>query len=142
MINAVLDTNVVLQSLIGSPKGASARTLDALFSDEFQIASSPAVVDEWLEVLSLPKIRKRHGLTDDEILEFLAALVVSGSWHAGQTKVSAALTHDLTDTKFLALAREARANYLVTNDHRHLLRLKRFRSTKIVTPAEFLGVIS
>ena len=138
MITAVLDTNVVLQSLIGSPKSASARTLDALFDGDFQIAYSPAVLDEWLEVLSIESMRRRHGLTDDELLEFLAAVVVSGKWHSGATKISSALPHDLTDTKFLALSAESRAEYLITNDHRHLLPLKRYRSTRIVTPAQFL----
>jgi predicted nucleic acid-binding protein len=44
----------------------------------------------------------------------------------------------VTDAKFLGLAEEAGANFLVTNDRRHLLRLKRHGRTRIVTPARFL----
>jgi predicted nucleic acid-binding protein len=45
---------------------------------------------------------------------------------------------DVTDTKFLALAEESGATYLVTQDRRHLLRLKQYGKTQIVTPAQFL----
>lgn len=44
----------------------------------------------------------------------------------------------ILDTKFLALAEDARADYLVTNDHRHLLHLRSHGQTQIVTPAAFL----
>jgi predicted nucleic acid-binding protein len=40
--------------------------------------------------------------------------------------------------KFLSLASEANADFLVTKDGRHLLRLKKYRGTRIVTPAQFL----
>jgi predicted nucleic acid-binding protein len=48
------------------------------------------------------------------------------------------IARDATDTKFLGLAQVAQADYLVTNDRRHLLRLKHYGRTKIVTPAQFL----
>jgi putative PIN family toxin of toxin-antitoxin system len=99
---------------------------------------SPAVVDEWLDVVTLPHIRARHGMDDDEILELLAAVLIDGQRYPGTIDVSAQLTRDLTDTKLLSLALESNADYLVTNDRRHLLRLKRFARTKIVTPGEFL----
>lgn len=73
MIRAILDTNVVVQSLISSPPAASARVLDAYY-----------------------------------------------------------------DSKFLDLAEASDADYLVTNDRRHLLGLKRHHRTEIITPAEFL----
>ncbi len=39
-------------------------------------------------------------------------------------------------SKFLSLAAESEAGYIVTNDRRHLLRLKQHGSTKIVTPGK------
>jgi predicted nucleic acid-binding protein len=80
MITAVLDTNIFLQHLISSPRSASVRTFDG----HFRIAYSPAMVDELLDVLMLPRIHDRHGLTDAEVLEYLAALFVSGG-HARLT---------------------------------------------------------
>jgi predicted nucleic acid-binding protein len=43
--------------------------------------------------------------------------------------------------KFLSLALKSNAQYLVTKDGRHLLRLKVFQNTRIVTPAQFLKIL-
>jgi predicted nucleic acid-binding protein len=95
-----------------------------------------------LEVLTVPHIRARHGLSDDELLEFLASLLVNAVAYPGQVVVPASLPRDPTDAKFLALADESKANYLVTRDCRHLLRLGRFGPTRIVTPGQFLRQLS
>ena len=54
-----------------------------------------------------------------------------------KVKVPTDLARNVTDTKFLALAEESGADYLVTNDHRDLLRIGAWSGTRIVTPAEF-----
>lgn len=138
MITAILDTNVVVQSVMSTSRAAAARTVDAYFEGRFRLVYCPTMVDEWLDVLMLPSMRKRHGMTDDELQEFVASLLVTALQFPGEKKVSVLVTRDLTDTKFLSVAAESSANYLVTNDHRHLLRLKRFQHTAIVTPARFL----
>jgi putative PIN family toxin of toxin-antitoxin system len=138
MITAVLDTNIFVQSAIGSSRGASHRTLKALDEGKFRLVLSPAVLDELLEVLSLPKIRARHGWSDDEILMFITSLVPDALIYVNMVSVPANIPRDVTDTKFLALAYQSKANYLVTNDRRHLLRLKQFGRTRIVSPARFL----
>jgi len=138
MITAVLDTNVILQAVIGSSRSASARVLDAYFDGKYWLAFSPATTDELLEVLNLPAMRRRHGWSDDEILRFVLSLHVSAVIGEGREIVSPAITRDVTDTKFLSLAAEIGADFLVTGDRRHLLRLRRFRGTQIVTAAKFL----
>ncbi|HEX6985800.1 MAG TPA: putative toxin-antitoxin system toxin component, PIN family [Planctomycetaceae bacterium] len=135
---AVLDTNVLVQALIGSPESASARVLDAYYDGRFRLAYSPDTLDELLAVLTVSHIRDRHGLSDDEILDFVASLLPYGERFEGTTRVAAGIVGDATDAKFLSLAEEAGADYLVTNDHRHLLRLTSHGRTRLVTPAEFL----
>lgn len=139
MIRAVLDTNVVVQSLIGSSRSASARVLDAYFDGRFELAYSAATLDELLDVLQLMAIRARHGLTDDELLEFVAVIFTPARNYPGELPLSHELTRDITDTKFLAVAEEARADFLVTNDRRHLPPLRRFGDTRNVTPAQLLA---
>jgi putative PIN family toxin of toxin-antitoxin system len=139
MITAVVDTNILVQYLLSSSGSASARTVEAYFDGHFRLAYSSAIFDEVLEVLMLPQIRQRHGLDDAEILEYLASLLVDAVCYSGALAVSARTTRDITDTKFLSVAAEAHADYLITNDRRHLLPLKRFRGTRIVTPARFLS---
>ncbi len=141
MITAILDSNIIVQAVISSPASASARTLDFYHGGKFQLHYSPAILDEWMEVLTVPRIRARHGMTDDELLEFLASVLINARRFPGETAVSAQLSRDITDTKFLALAAESHADFLVTNDRRHLLPLKKFQDTKIVTPRRFLAAL-
>jgi predicted nucleic acid-binding protein len=100
------------------------------------------MVDELLDVLMLPRIHDRHGLTDAEVLEYLAALFVDARRYPGATPVSPRITRDTTDTKFLSVAVEADADYLVTKDRRHFLRLGQDRGTHVVTPTQFLRALS
>jgi putative PIN family toxin of toxin-antitoxin system len=138
MTSAILDTNVLVQSLISSPRSASARVLDAYFDGRFELICSSASVDELLEALLLPRIRQRHGLSDNEVLEFVTSLLPRARICVGTTPVSHSVSRDVSDTKFLSMADETDAEFLVTNDRRHLLRLGHWGKTKIVTPTQFL----
>lgn len=48
---------------------------------------------------------------------------------------------DPEDSKFLAAAYEAKADYLISLDN-HLLRLKYYQGTQIVTPSLFLQLLN
>jgi putative PIN family toxin of toxin-antitoxin system len=138
MIHAILDTNVLVQAVISSPPAASARVLDAYYEGRFRIVFSPATLDELIEVLLVPHIRRRHGMSDDELLEFVGSLLVNSDRYTECPDVSPALARDATDVKFLGLSERSGAEFLVTNDRRHLLGLRRHGRTEFVTPAEFL----
>jgi len=141
MIAAILDTNVFVQAAVGSPRGASTRVLGAYDAGRYRLILSPATIDEVIEVLLLPDIRSRHGWSDDEILRFVFSFLHSADLYTGQHAVSAAVPRDITDTKLLGLAEKSAADYLVTNDRRHLLRLKTHGLTRIVTPTQFLRAL-
>ena len=138
MITAVLDTNVIVGAAIGSKKASASQVLDAYFNRKYRLAFSPQTSDELLDVLSFPSMRRRHGWSEDEILRFVLSLHASAVVVSGRQVLSPTLTRDVTDTKFLALAAEVNADFLITRDRRHLLRLGRFRNTRIVTPSQFL----
>lgn len=80
MIIAVLDTNVLVQAAIGSVTAASFRAVQANEEGKYQLAFSPATIDELLDVLILPHIRARHGWSDDEVLRFVITLL-AGAKH-------------------------------------------------------------
>lgn len=138
MIAAILDTNVILQSLISEAASASVRVVERYFDGDFSLVFSEATLDELITVLSLDRLKAKHGFSDDEILEYVNSLLDHGQRFTVNLHVSAKLTRDITDTKFLALAEVAQADYLVTNDGRHLLPLRSHGRTKIVTPGQFL----
>ena len=141
MVTAVLDTNVFIRAAL-RPRSPSARVVDAYLDGKFQLVLSQDVLQELLTVLLLPEIREVHGWSDDKILQFVINLPAGAALYAGQAYVPASLPRDLTDVKFLSLAHEADADYLVTKDGRHLLRVKKYRRTRIVTPTQFLANLS
>ena len=142
MTTAILDTNVIIQATFSPPQSASYRAVAASEQGRFQLVFSPATVDELLHVLSLPRIRSRHGWSDDQILRFVLSFLADALVQEEVPGVSAVLTRDVTDTKFLGLAEASNADYLVTNDRRHLLPLRQYHRTRIVTPAQFLRELS
>lgn len=139
MIAAVLDTNVIVQAAIGSSRASSSRVLVAYAHRLFRLAFCQSTLKELREVLVHPRIRAQHGWTDDELQRYLAFLLENAVYYESIGPVAApSLTRDATDTKFLDLAATAGASYLVTNDRRHLLPLRQYMGTLIVSPGEFL----
>jgi uncharacterized protein len=138
MTSAILDANVIVQAMIGSPSRASAQVLAALRRQELLGVMSPEVLGEYLEVLTLPQIRERHGHSDSDLIDVLSGVAALGLVLQVEPRISPAHARDLTDTKYLDLALTAAADFLVTNDRRHLLRLKRIGRTRIVSPRAFL----
>jgi hypothetical protein len=128
MTSAILDTNIFVQSLISSPRSASARVLDAYFAGRFELIYSAASLDELLNALLIPKIRRRHALSDDEVLDYIASLVVSGRRFAG--------THKLNEVVRFANLGRRRSRMARTAGTRHTSRLPVFESGSRSNPAE------
>ncbi|MGH8116428.1 MAG: putative toxin-antitoxin system toxin component, PIN family [Rhodanobacteraceae bacterium] len=72
---AVIDTNVVASGLItGNPDAPPARIVDAMCAGTIVFVVSSALLSEYRDVLNRPKLRKRHGLTRDEIETLLVTV--------------------------------------------------------------------
>ena len=141
MVAAVVDTNVLIAAVLtSSARSSSRKVLDRHRAGEFVLILSPSVLQEIRDVLALPNLRHLHGLNDDEIRAFCLGLELSANTRvlAGTMQISPATTRDVTDTKWIALALEGDAEYLVTKDRRHLQRLRKVGRTIIVTPHQFL----
>ncbi len=139
MVSAVIDTNILVAGILtANPRSASRRVIDGLFSGAYDLLLSPTILQEIQDVLTLPRLQSVHRLTADQIQRFCHSLQVRGRMFSGTREVSAALTRDVTDTKWVALALEADADYLVTRDRRHLHRLRTVGHTRIVTAHQFL----
>jgi putative PIN family toxin of toxin-antitoxin system len=142
MIQAALDTNVLVRSVLAShPLSASRRVLDALYAGRFTLLLSPATIEEIERVLSDDAIQAGHGWSHAEILRFCHGLQSLCRMVVPVTVVPSSLPRDITDAKWLALVFDAGADFLVTHDTKHLGRLKHFGPAKIVTPAAFLRAI-
>jgi predicted nucleic acid-binding protein len=92
MITAIVDTNVIVQAVIGSPRAASSRLLEAYRQGKFQLVSSEGAFKETVEVLALPQIRARHGWSDEEIDTFVRFLLINATVYQNIRAVSPAIT--------------------------------------------------
>ena len=65
-MKVVLDTNILVSRVI-APSGKPATVMRAWREEKSMLIVSPAILDECRRVLTYPRIRKRHNLTDTEM---------------------------------------------------------------------------
>lgn len=131
MPRAVLDPNVLVSALI-SPDGPPATLLVELRGGAFEAIVCPLLLDELRGVLVRPKVRRYVEIADvDAFVPGVRAMSTVYADPVGPPTVS----DDPDDDYLIALARDARANALVSGD-RHLLELR--GKLPILSPAEFL----
>lgn len=134
-IKAVIDTNVWISSLLAS--GPPRAIVQALARNEFTLITADELVDEFVRVASREKFA---ALITKENAEVLLLMIEEKAIYTNVSAVPA-LSRDPKDDVYLACAKAANADYLVTGD-RDLLVLKEHSGTRIVTPAEFLDVLT
>lgn len=139
LLRAVLDTNVYASGTI-LPRGTPFQVLEAWRQQEYVLVTSPAILAEIERVLRYPRIRDRYGISEEQISRLEASLRADAVVVPGELAIDPTC-FDPDDNKFLACALEVRADYLVTGDP-DLLRLGQFAGTAIVTPAEFMMLLS
>ena len=135
MKKLIIDTNIVLLYLmVRDVKSHFLNQLLKLAKDKkITIYYSKATWEELKEVISRDKIKNRLGKSIAKLIadyKFIGTLV-------DPVNVKTTICRDPKDNKFLELAKEASANYLITGDE-DLLTLKEFEQTKILTPSKFI----
>jgi putative PIN family toxin of toxin-antitoxin system len=136
-----LDTNTVVSAII-SPRGNPGQILHAWQQSAFQLVTSPALLDEVVDVLARPAIRDRFPLVQaeiDRVITALAAAVI----HPLPDESLPVRCRDPKDDVVLACALGGNAAYIVTGDA-DLLVLDGHADLKplrIVTPATFLAAL-
>ena len=128
---AVLDTNVIVSAGV-TPYGAPAKLiLDWVLSGQVQVATSPAVVEEYREVVLRPKFR-RYGFPP----LWLELLIGESLWIPDLESWSKK-GPDPSDLPFLALAHAAGA-WLVTGNLKHFPETVR-NGVTVLSPAEYMA---
>ena len=131
-MRAVLDPNVLVSAAI-SPAGPPRQILTAWTNERFELIVSPSVLDELADVLARPKFRRFISTaTAVAFIDGLAADAIIVTDPPDPPSVSP----DPDDDYLIALARAARADYLVSGD-RHLLDLTD-PHPPVLTPRQFL----
>jgi putative PIN family toxin of toxin-antitoxin system len=128
---AVLDTNVIVSAGI-TPGGMPARLIfDWVLTGQVQVVTSPAVVEEYRDVVRRPKFH-RYGFPP----LWLEYLIEESLWFQN-TELWVQPFPDPEDAPFLALAHAAGA-WLVTGNLKHFPETARTGVT-VLSPADYLA---
>jgi len=132
----VIDTNVLIFSLL-KPESKARDIYRLILKGEIKLYISLDTLNELKRVLEYPKF-KIEGLQKEAFLKNLLRVV--NFVHPKQKIV--VIKKDSPDNRFLECAVEAKVDYLVSGDKKHLLPLKNFQGIRILNPDEFLRVYS
>ncbi|MEA5535527.1 putative toxin-antitoxin system toxin component, PIN family [Crocosphaera sp. XPORK-15E] len=135
MLKVVLDTSVFVSAILSKNRETSPSIiLEKWQQRSFNLVISPQLQEELIIVLLRKGIKSELIENLVMIIETLA-LKIEGVYEATiLDKI------DPNDNMFLAASYEAKADYLVSLDN-HLLSLKFYHGTQILTPSLFLKVL-
>lgn len=132
MIRLVLDTNTLI-SAIGWRDSKQRRILEACLFKKYLLIESDDLLKEFLTVISRPKF---SFVSEEQKREFVTRLISHCEIVEPKKKLNI-IKQDPADNKVLECSLAGKAHYIITGD-RHLLNLKQFGKTAILTASEFL----
>ncbi|MEH2028072.1 putative toxin-antitoxin system toxin component, PIN family [Nostoc sp.] len=131
----VIDTNVLLSAAL-SPNGTARKALDKVYK-EFKIAQSDKTYQELNTRIYKRKFDKY--ISDEDRQDFLDIVKKYSQFIEIKSQINTC--RDPDDNKFLELAKDANAEFLITGDQ-DLLSLKSLAKSQnqIITPRDFLDL--
>lgn len=134
-MDIVFDVNVLVSSLIsrGKPRQLWLKAVRG----EFQLVLSRRIVEEFVDVISRPKFHRYVGERD--VLDFLGTLSTRAKMVRTRSRLRV-IREDPEDNTILEAAYDGRADYVVSGDD-HLLGLREFEGTRIVTVERMLEIL-
>lgn len=127
----VFDTNCLISAML-SPDSIVANCFRKALENG-GILTSEDCFEELIEVLKRSKFKKYF--TESQIEYVIAVLTQQLVFQKVESKVSAC--RDPKDNKFLSLAKDSNAKYLITGDL-DLLQMLKYEETEIITPRSYL----
>ena len=128
----VIDTNVFVFGL--TFKGKPREVLDLVWRGDIEACISPFILKELEETL-----KKDFDWDRDQIRHTIEKIKAKTILIHPKNKVSVIKEKD-DDNRILECAIEGRVHYLISGDRKHLLPLKEYQKTKILSPSEFLKI--
>lgn len=136
MLRVVFDTNLLVSSLLVK-NGLPAQALDAWRAHRFLLVTSPAIMAEVSATLGYERIRRKYGVTDEDVYQLLELLAADAVIVPGQSDVAGSVPDDVDDEIVLSCAVDGQVNVVVSGDQ-HLLALGTFRGIDIITVRQFM----
>ncbi|OGK13484.1 putative toxin-antitoxin system toxin component, PIN family [Candidatus Roizmanbacteria bacterium RIFCSPLOWO2_01_FULL_38_12] len=131
MHKVILDPNIILSGALFG--GIPAALLKGIQQKKFELCLSVGLYTEIFD-----KLIYKFGV-DQKILEDVTELLNIGILYNTQALVS--LPQDTNDAYLLDLAEESNADYLVTGDKKHLLPLKKWKKTQIISARQAKNIL-
>lgn len=131
-VKVVFDANIYLSAIIfgGNPR----QCLELARNREIELFVSFSIL---LEVAR--NLQNKFGWAEEEVKEVVKGIGEFASLISSQEKITVIQTHP-QDNKILEAAQEAKADYIISGDKKHLLSLKKFKNIKIVSAKQFLDL--
>lgn len=136
MIKVVFDTVVFVRSLINPNNWAGKIVFQN--SSKYRLFVSKPVILEMLEVLQRPELIQKFKTLKGK--DWNKVIGILGQAEVVEISSVPEISRDVKDDKFLVTARQARSNYLVTEDH-DLLDIKEYKGTRIIDTQSFLEIL-
>jgi putative PIN family toxin of toxin-antitoxin system len=134
----VVDTQVFLRALINPKSRSGILAFDR--KDDYQLYTTEIIRNEVLEVLNRPSVRNKFPQITDDQVEIVEAILVAAAQVEIKPEDILPICRDPKDDIFLACAKAAHADYLVSEDQ-DLLVLENYAGAKIVNVPAFLAAL-
>jgi uncharacterized protein len=132
-LRLVIDTNALVSAAL-KPDSLQRTTFLLAITKPGRLYVSSPILEEYAEVLSRPELSIRKGLR----LQLLQLIKNHGHLVAPPRQIE--VTSDPDDNIFVECADAARADFLITGNRKHFPAF--WKSTKIVTPREFVSLVA
>jgi len=132
-LKVVFDTNVFISAFV-IPGGKAEEAYLRALKEDFTLYSSVAILTETAQ-----NLRQKFGWQENRIAHLLKTIAKIAT--VIKTQPHLHLLDDEPDNRILECAVEVKADSIVTGD-KHLLSLKHFKDTNIITLSDFLETVS
>lgn len=138
MIRVVLDTSVLISAII-RPQGAIGGVISHLRDGDYVYVYSMPLIEEFIDVITRPKIFQKYGLNLTDVHTILSLLQWRGEIVYPMEKIE--ICRDPKDNMILEAAMTGNVDMIITSDA-DLLILGEVEGIPIVTAAIFLSQLS
>ena len=138
MLRVVIDANVYVSAYI-RPEGPPGQIIERFLREAaFEVVLSSEIVEEVLQALAYPKVRKLARTKAEPELWF-EDIVVLAQLVPGEYRITG-VSDDPDDDMYIAAAAEGRAVLVVSGDS-DLIQVGEYEGVRIITPRAFLDLL-
>lgn len=126
----VFDTNIYISAIIfgGNPRVC----LEMARAGEIRLFTSKVLLLELAK-----KLKGKFDWTDEGVKEVIVGISKFAEIVEPKDEVDL-IKKDLSDNRVLEVAKEIKGDFIISGDKKHILPLKKFEGTKIISAADFI----